>query len=53
MSIFDRVKTLAEIADLGTRAYALLVDTSRGVADKDARIKALEAEVAELKKKSV
>lgn len=48
MSILDRLKTLAEISDLGTRAYALLVDKSREAAAKDAKIKQLEVQVSDL-----
>lgn len=51
MSIIDRAKVLAEIADLAARAYGLLVDKSRATHERDQRIKALEAQVAELKRK--
>lgn len=51
VNIFERAKIMAEIADLGTRAYGLLVDKSRAMLDKDTKIKELEAQIAELKRK--
>lgn len=51
MSIFDRAKTLTEIAELGSRVYAVIVDRSRAAAERDRRIRELETQVAELKGK--
>lgn len=49
MSFFDRAKIVAEIAELGSRVYGLLVDKSRAMHDRDQRIKELERQIAELK----
>lgn len=57
MNIFERAKIVAEIADLAdladlaSRVYGLLVDKSRALCDRDARIKDLEAQLAELRRK--
>lgn len=47
---FDRAKITAEIAKLGAEIYAIIVDKRRD-RDSDARIKALEEQVAELKRR--
>lgn len=49
MSIFDRAKIAAEIAELLSRIYGLVVDKSRAMYDRDQRIKELERQVAELR----
>lgn len=51
MSFFDRAKIAAEIAEMGARIYGIVKDKGREAADRDAKIKALEAELAELKRK--
>ena len=52
MNRFERAKIVAEIAELGSRVYGLLVDKSRAVRDRDQRIKELERQIAELKAKA-
>lgn len=49
MNVFERMKIVAEISDLGARVYGLLVDKSRAMHDRDRRIKDLEQQLAELK----
>lgn len=49
MNIFERAKIAAEIAELGSRIYGLIVDKSRAIFDRDQRIKELERQVAELR----
>lgn len=51
MGLLDRGKLVAEIAKLGSEIYATVVDKSRALRDKDARIAALEAERDTLKRK--
>lgn len=51
MSLFANAKLTAEVAKLGAEIYAILVDKSRSRAEREARIKTLEAEFAEIKKK--
>lgn len=51
MSLIDRAKVLAEIAELGSRVYGLLVDKSRAMYERDAKIKELEREIERLKSK--
>lgn len=52
MALFDRAKVAAEIVEIGSRVYGLLVDKSRSNADRDAKIKELERQLAELKAKA-
>jgi hypothetical protein len=49
MNIFERAKVVAEIAELASRIYGLVVDTSRALFDRDQRIKELERQLAELR----
>lgn len=51
MNAFERAKVVAEIAELASRIYGLVVDKSRAMLDRDQRIKELERQVAELKTK--
>ncbi len=51
MNVFERAKIVAEIADLMSRVYGLIVDKSRAMLDRDQRIKELERQIAELKAK--
>lgn len=51
MSILDRAKTLADIAKIGSEIYGVVVDKSRVMRDRDAKIQRLEDELAELRKK--
>lgn len=51
MNVFERAKIVAEIAELGSRIYGLVVDKSRAVFDRDQRIKELERQIAELRSK--
>lgn len=52
MSIIANAKILAEIAELGSRAYGVLVDKGRAMADRDKEIKELKRQIAELKAKA-
>jgi hypothetical protein len=49
MNIFERAKVVAEIAELASRIYGLVVDKSRAMFDRDQRIKELERQLAELR----
>ena len=49
MNIFERAKVVAEIAELASRIYGLVVDKSRALFDRDQRIKELERQLAELR----
>jgi hypothetical protein len=51
MKWLERAKIGAEIAEIAADIYATLIDKSRSMAEKDARIKHLEAEKAELMKR--
>jgi len=51
MGVFDRAKIVAEIAEIGSRNYGLVVDKSRAAAERGQKIKELEAQVAELKQR--
>lgn len=51
MGAFDKAKLVAEITEIGSRVYAALADRSKKVAEREAHVKKLEAELAELKKK--
>ena len=51
MGFLDKVRITADIAKITSEIYGLIVEKSRAKADREARIKALEAEVAELKKR--
>jgi hypothetical protein len=51
MGAIERAKILADIAEIGARIYGIIRDKSKASADKDAKIKELEAQLAELKKK--
>lgn len=48
---FDRAKIAAEIAELMSRVYGLIVDKSRAKYDREQRIKELERQIAELRSK--
>ncbi len=49
MGAFEKAKILAEIADISSRVYGLLVDKSRSIAADKAKIAELERELAGLK----
>lgn len=49
MNLFERAKVVAEIAELASRIYGLVVDKSRAMLDRDQRIKELERQLAELR----
>jgi hypothetical protein len=51
MGALDRAKTIAEIAELLSRIYGLVVDKGRATRERKQKIKELEAEVTELKKR--
>lgn len=51
MNLFERAKIAAEIADLMSRVYGLIVDKSRAGRGRAQRIKELERQVAELRSK--
>lgn len=51
MGLLDKAKIGAEIAKIMSEIYGLILEKGRETAEKDARIKALETELSELKKK--
>lgn len=51
MSLLDRVRIGADIAKIASEIYGLIVEKSRKTAEREARIKALEQELTELKRK--
>lgn len=51
MGAIANAKILAEIADIGSRIYGVMVDKSRAMAEKNAKIKELEKQVEDLKAK--
>ena len=44
-----KIRAIVDIVEVTSKVYATLVDKSRAMLDKEARIKALEAEIADLK----
>lgn len=51
MNFFEKAKILAEISDLASKAYGILVDKSRAMRDRDDKIRDLERQIAELRSK--
>lgn len=47
----ERTKLFADIAKIGSEIYGLVIDKSRAQRDRDARIKELEKQLAELQAK--
>lgn len=52
MSKLNAAKLVVDIAEVASKIYATAVEKSRERADKDVRIKELEAELEKLKAKS-
>jgi len=50
--MLTKIKLAADIAEVASKIYATVVDKSRDIATKNARIKALETELAALKAKA-
>lgn len=50
MKFLDKLKVVAEITELASRAYAVILE-KRNQVEADSRVKALEQRVAELEKK--
>jgi len=48
---FARAKTVAEIVEIAARTYGIFVDKRRAAVEQKRKIKELEAQVAELKKR--
>jgi hypothetical protein len=48
---FARVKTVAEIVEIAVRSYGIIVDKGRAALEQKRKIKELEAQVTELKKR--
>lgn len=51
MNVFDKAKIVAEIAEMSSRIYGLLVDKGREIFNRDQKIKELESKIAALEAK--
>jgi len=52
MGILDRAKLIADIGEVSSRIYGMIIDKSRDIRDRDEKIAKLEKQIEELKEKT-